>query len=104
MEGCLYKNNDNKYYLINTTATYNHIAVEFETFSSCFIQNENLNETFTKIKFSAKNMQEILDSYDEFNGYIDYSDLNEFNHIAYYNKIYIIRNWTDVYNFVAGRI
>ena len=42
MEGCLYRRCD-KYYLINTIATYNYIAVEFDTFISCFIQNENFD-------------------------------------------------------------
>ena len=104
MEGCLYKRYDDKYFLISRTASYTFIAVEFETFISCFIQNENFNREFTLIEFNSNNIKAILQNYEEFNGLIDYSNLNDFNTIIYYDKIYIIKNWTDVFNFAAGLI
>jgi hypothetical protein len=104
MEGCLYRKCDNRYYLINTIATYNYIAVEFDTFISCFIQNENFNVKYELIEFNSNNVKMLLNTYDEFKGYIDYENLDEFNRITYNEKIYIIKNWRDVFNFVAGRI
>jgi hypothetical protein len=104
MEGCLYRKCDNRYYLINTIATYNYIAIEFDTFISCFIQNENFNVKYELIEFNSANVKMLLDNYDEFNGYIDYGNLDEFYHISYNDKIYIIKSWRDVFNFVAGRI
>ena len=104
MEGCLYRKCDNRYYLINTIATYNYIAIEFDTFISCFIQNENFNVKYELIEFNSNNVKMLLNTYDEFKGYIDYENLDEFNRITYNKKIYIIKNWRDVFNFVAGRI
>jgi hypothetical protein len=104
MEGCLYRKCDNKYYLINTIATYNYIAVEFETFISCFIQNENFDIKYELIDFNSYNVKMLLDNYEEFQEFIDYSNLDDFNTITYNQKIYIIKNWKDVFNFVAGRI
>ena len=105
MEGCLYiKNDSNTYYLINIAATYNYIAVEFGTFISCFLQNENFDVKYELIEFNVQNMKMLLDNYEEFDGLIDYSNLNDFNTITYNQKIYIIKNWKDLFNFVAGRI
>jgi hypothetical protein len=104
MEGCLYRKCDNKYYLINTIATYNYIAVEFESFISCFIQNENFDIKYELVHFNPYNVKMLLDNYEEFQEFIDYSNLDDFNTITYNQKIYIIKNWKDVFNFVAGRI
>lgn len=104
MEGCLYRKTiDNRYYLITTKATYTYIAVEFETFSNCFIQDENFNETFEKVKFTAENIKQLLDNFNTFNGNIDYNNLDEFNQIIYNQRMHIIKNWMDIYNFAAGR-
>ena len=103
MEGCLYRRCD-KYYLINTIATYNYIAVEFDTFISCFIQNENFDIKYELIDFNAYNVNMLLNNYIEFSDCIDYSNLDDFNTITYNQKIYIIKNWKDIFNFVAGRI
>lgn len=103
MEGCLYKSNtDVSYYLVNSVAAYTVIATEFETFNSKFISMDNIYE-FDKIDFSAKNIKSILDNYTEFKDNIDYSWHDEFNEIVYNRKVYIIKNWTNLYNFVAGR-
>lgn len=107
MEGCLYKKYDDKYYLIHRIAMYNYIAVEFESFISCFIQNENFDDKYSMIEFNSKNIKNLLEQYDEFNeinGLIDYSNLNDFNTITYNKKIYIIKNWSDLFDFVAGQI
>lgn len=104
MEGCLYRKCDNIYYLINTTATYNYIAIEFGSFISCFIQNQNFDVKYDLIEFNSHNVQLLLDNYEEFNGYIDYSNLNDFNTITFNQKIYIIKNWKDLFNFAAGLI
>lgn len=104
MEGCLYRKCDNTYYLINTIATYNYIAIEFGTFNSCFIQNENFEIKYDLIEFNVHNVKILLDGYEEFYEFIDYSNLNDFNTITYNQKIYIIKNWKDLFNFVAGRI
>lgn len=104
MEGCLYQKYDTKYYLISRIATYNNIAVEFETFNSCFIQNENFSEKYELIEFNSNNIKKLLAKYNDFNELIDYSNLNDFNTIIYNQNIYIIKNWTDLFNFAAGRI
>lgn len=101
MEGCLYKSSIN-YYLVNSVAAYTVIATEFETFNSKFISIDNIYE-FDEIEFSAKNVKNILDNYIEFKDKIDYTWLDEFNEIIYNRKVYIIKNWTNLYNFVAGR-
>lgn len=103
MEGCLYKKCDN-YYLIITAATYNYVAVEFGSFTSCFLQNDNFEANFDLIEFNVDNVKMLLDNYDEFYDFIDYSNLNDFNTITYNRKIYIIKTWKDLFNFVAGRI
>lgn len=104
MEGCLYRKTiDNRYYLITATATYTYIAVEFETFSNCFIQNENFEKIFENVKFTATNIKQLLDNFDTFNGNIDYSNLDELNQIIYNGRMHIIKNWMDIYNFAAGR-
>jgi hypothetical protein len=104
MEGCLYQKYDEvKYYLITRAATYTVIAVEFESFISCFIQNENFDTYFKQIEFNSTNIKHLLQNYHEFNDLIDYSNLNDFNTIIYNNKVYIIKNWKDVFNFAAGR-
>ena len=103
MEGCLYQKYDDKYYLISRVATYTVVAVEFETFISCFIQNENFDQNFKHIEFNSNNIKNILQNYEEFNDLIDYSSLNDFNTIIYNDKIYIIKSWNDVFNFAAGR-
>jgi len=104
MEGCLYRRYDDKLYLINRCATYNYIAVEFETFNSCFIQNNNFNSKFELVEYTTSNVKLILDNFEEFKDLIDYSNLNDFYTIVYHDKIYIIKSWKDVFNFVAGRI
>jgi hypothetical protein len=86
---------------------YNYIAIEFESFISCFIQNENFYDNYSIIDFNSKNVKNLLQQYDEFNeknGFIDYSNLNEFNTITYNQKIYIIKNWSDLFDFVAGQV
>ena len=103
MEGCLYKNNStDTYYLINSIATYTMLAVEFETFKNCFIQIDNFD--YELIQFNLTNIKNLLDKYTEFNSYIDYSDLSDFNIISYNNRNYYIRSWLDVFNFATGRI
>lgn len=104
MEGCLYRRYDDKYFLINRIATYNNIAVEFETFNSCFIPNEDFDRNFEIIEYNSSNINLILNNFEEFKDLIDYSNLNDFNTITYNGKIYIIKSWKDVFNFVAGRI
>jgi hypothetical protein len=101
MEGCLYKRFDDKYYLIDQIGMYNYIAVEFDSFDSCFIQNENFADKYTLIEFNSENIKKLLETYE---GYIDYSDLNDFNTITYNRKNYIIRNWSDLIDFVAGQV
>lgn len=103
MEGCLYKNNStDTYYLINSIATYTMLAVEFETFKNCFIQIDNFD--YELIQFNLTNIKNLLDKYTEFNSYIDYSNLSDFNIISYNNRNYYIRSWLDVFNFATGRI
>ena len=98
MEGCLYKNNStDTYYLINSIATYTMLAVEFETF-----QIDNFD--YELIQFNLTNIKNLLDKYTEFNSYIDYSNLSDFNIISYNNRNYYIRSWLDVFNFATGRI
>lgn len=102
MEGCLYKSNiDVSYYLVNSVAAYTVIATEFETFNSKFISIDNIYN-FDEVEFSAKNIKSILDNYTEFKD-IDYTWLDEFNELIYNRKVYVIKNWTNLYNFVAGR-
>ena len=101
MEGCLYQKYDNKYYLIDQIGMYNYIAVEFESFISCFIQNENFDKKYTLIDFNSENVKKLLESYE---GFIDYSDLSDFNTITYNRKNYIIRDWSDLFDFVAGQV
>jgi hypothetical protein len=100
-EGCLYKGNDN-YYLISSIASYTMLVVEFETFKNCFIQIEDFE--YELIDYTPDNIKELLDNYNEFKDYINYSSLNDFNIISYNNKNYYIRSWLDVFNFAAGRI
>lgn len=103
MEGCLYKSNNNlSYYLVNNVATYSVIAIEFETFKSRFIAKDILCD-FDEIKFCAKNVKDILDNYNEFRDNIIYTWLDDYNEIIYNSKVYIIKNWTNLFNFVAGR-
>ena len=102
MEGCLYKSYiDVSYYLVNSVAAYTVIATEFETFNSKFISIDNIYN-FDEVEFSAKNIKSILDNYIEFKD-IDYTWLDEFNELIYNRKVYVIKNWTNLYNFVAGR-
>ena len=102
MEGCLYKSNiDVSYYLVNSVAAYTVIATEFETFNSKFISIDNIYN-FDEVEISAKNIKSILDNYIEFKD-IDYTWLDEFNELIYNKKVYVIKNWTNLYNFVAGR-
>lgn len=100
MEGCLYKYND-KYYYINNIASHNMLALEFGTFKSCFIKKDNDN--YEIIDFNPDNIQQLLDDYDEFKNYINYSNLKDFNQIDYNERNYYIRSWLDVFNFAAGR-
>jgi hypothetical protein len=100
-EGCLYKGNNN-YYLISSIASYTMLAIEFETFKNCFIQKEDFD--YELIHYTPNNIKELLDNYEEFKDYINYSALNDFNIITYNNKNYYIRSWLDVFNFAAGRI
>ena len=103
MEGCLYKSIDDKYYLIEQNAMYNNIAVEFESFTRCFIQNENFDKKFSLVDFNSENVKKLLENYCDID-YIDYSDLNDFNIITYNRKNYIIENWSDLFDFVAGQV
>jgi hypothetical protein len=104
MEGCLYKKINEKYYLINSIATYTMLAVEFGTFKNCFISLENFDDFFDLIEYNHTNVKLFLDEYEEFTDYINYSSLKDFNLIIYNNKNYYIRSWLDVFNFAAGRI
>lgn len=104
MEGCLYKSNiDSNYYLVNSVASYSVIATEFESFNSKFISIDLLNN-FDEIAFCASNVKNILDNYIEFKDNIVYTWLDEYNEITYKSKVFILKNWTNLYNFVAGRI
>jgi hypothetical protein len=105
MEGCLYKSNDDvdmNYYLINSVATYNVVAIEFESFNSRFISKDRLFD-YNEIAFSAANVKAILDNYVEFKDNIDYSWLDDYNEVVFNNKVYIIKNWINLFNFVACR-
>jgi hypothetical protein len=104
MDGCLFRNIiTNNYYLVNSIASYNILATEFGTFKGCFIQKDNLDE-YELIDYSVDNIKELLNNYDEFIDNIDYNDLNDFKYLNYNNRTYFIRNWRDIYNFVANRI
>lgn len=103
MEGCLYKSNNSlNYYLVNSVATYSVIATEFESFKKRFISKEMLCE-FDEIEFCAANVKSILDNYDEFRNNIIYTWLDDYNEITYNSKVYTLKNWTNLYNFVACR-
>jgi len=101
MEGSLYCS-VSSYYLINSVASFNVIVVEFETFNNKFISKENLHQ-FDEIKFNAKNVKSILDNYSEFRDHIDYDLLDDYNELIFNQKFYIVKNWTGLFNFVAGR-
>lgn len=100
MQGHLYKsNNDNKYYLIDNVGAYNYIAIEFETFKSLFISIETVENTMINIEFNVENIKNLLDDYKIFEGFIDYDYIETHNYIIYNSRVYVIRNWIDIFNF-----
>jgi len=100
MQGHLYKsNNDNKYYLIDNVGAYNYIAIEFETFKSLFISIEIVENTMINIEFNVENIKNLLDDYKIFEGFIDYDYIETHNYIIYNSRVYVIRNWIDIFNF-----
>lgn len=105
MIGYLYRNvQTDKYYLLNTVAYYNSIAVNMETFTSCFIQHDELINNYECLDFNAENLKKLLDKYIDFRDKVDYENLNDFNYIKYDNVIYNIKTWNDVINFIASQV
>lgn len=103
MQGEVYKcTNTGKYYLINSIGTYNYLVIEFETFSSRFIEIDNFNKKYQNIKLDTINLKDLLDNYAIFNNLINYNDFKDFRQIKYKNQIYVIKNWYDVFNFAAA--
>ncbi len=102
MQGEVYKCiNTGKYYLINSIGTYNYLVIEFGTFSSRFINIENFTSLYQEIKLNTNNLKLLLDNYKVFQNTIDYNNMNEFKHIKYNNRIFIIKNWYEVFNFAG---
>lgn len=101
MEGCLYKENDD-YYLITNIANYNILVLNFETLTTKFISKDNFK--YDIVDYNTNNIKMLLDVYEEFKDNIDYSNLKDFNHIIYNDRVYYIRSWIDVFDFAAGHI
>lgn len=91
---------DNKYYLLIDRAINYNIAVEFITYNNKFISNNELKNDYILVEFNENNLKILLKNI--FNNIV-YNELSEFNYIIYYEKIYKLNNWLDVFNFSAGR-
>ena len=103
MDASLYRHiKTNTYYLVNSIASYNIMVTEFGSFKGCFIQKDNLDE-YEPIEFSMENVKQLFDQYDELYEAINYDDLRDYKQINYNNRTHFIRNWRDIYNFVANR-
>ena len=101
MEGYLYESNMG-YYLINSTATYNVVGIEFGSFDNKFISKDDIHTNFSLVQFNGENVKKILDSYDIFINKIDYSKFDKNRELEFNGKIYIIKGWYDFYKFVSG--
>jgi hypothetical protein len=99
MEGYLYESNVG-YYLIDLTATYNVIGIEFGSFENKFITKDDIHTNYSLVPFTYENIKNILDLYNLKK--IDYSRFESHNEIEYNGKIYIIKGWYDFYKFVSG--
>ena len=99
MQGQLYRDECNDYYLIDNVGAYNYIVIKFGCFRSFFMSIDKVDNTMTKIEFNIDNIMNLLEVYPIFNGFIDYDYLESSNYIIYYKTIYYIRNWVDIFNF-----
>jgi hypothetical protein len=101
MEGYLYESNVG-YYLINSSATYNVVGIEFGTFENKFITKDDIHTNYSLVQFNGENVKNILDMYDIYLNNIDYSRFDSYNELSYNGKVYIIKGWYDFYKFVSG--
>ena len=61
MEGYLYESNVGYcYYLINSSATYNVVGIEFGSFQNKFITKDDIHTNYSLIQFNSENVKNIL--------------------------------------------
>ena len=101
MEGYLYESNLG-YYLINSSATYNVVGIEFGSFENKFITKDDIHTNYSLVQFNSENVKNILDFYDIYKNKINYLRFDSCNELEYNGKIYIIKGWYDFYKFVSG--
>jgi len=93
---------DSKYFLITNKGTSYNIALEFLTYNNKIISNDDLNCYYIIIDFNEENLKMIFNNIGIFNS-IDFKDFKEYNYILYYDKIYKLNNWLDVFQFMANK-
>ena len=96
MEGHLYEHGFG-FYLIDKTATYYAVGVEYGSFKSNFISKDDIHNNYKLLQFTADNIRAIFNTYN-ITGIKIKQALDNSIELRYRGKTFIIRNWQDFYN------
>ena len=102
MEGtfCYFENSH--YYIERVGESYS-IGIEFPTFKTKLLMNEQIRHTAILLELNEENLHNLLNSFSEFKN-INYENLDLYNYIICKSKIIKIDNWKDVFTFVKNKL
>lgn len=104
MESYLYNNTSvNTYYLITNKGTDWNVCIDIRTFTSKFINNDDLNK-FEKIKLNKKSIIDILINLNLYSANISLDYFDDYNYLYYKMSIIKIYTWNDLLNFISSII
>jgi len=97
-----HKYSDN-YYLVTNKAHHYNVVLEFNSFNSKLLSNDDLRESYIEVSFNGENVSKLFAVYPCFKD-MCFDDFNDFKLVMYYNRVYKLNNWQDVFNFISSRI
>jgi|LakMenE18May11ns_1017448.scaffolds.fasta_scaffold9649343_3 hypothetical protein len=96
MEGQLYEYGFG-FHLIDKSATYYAVGVEYGSFKSNFISKDDIHSNYKLLQFDAENIKNIFKMYD-IKG-IDAKQVSEqLVELKYRGNTYYLKSWGDFYN------
>lgn len=102
MEGSFYYFENSHYFIERVGESYS-IGIEFPTFNTKLIMNENLRCSAYPLELNPENLNNLLGFYDEFKN-IKFDNLDMYNYIIYNSQIIKIENWKDMFSFIKRRM
>jgi len=97
MEGHLYEYGFG-FYLIDKTATYYAVGIEYGSFKSNFISKDDIHTNYKLLQFNAENIKNIFKMYNITSGIKVKQVSEQLIELKYRGKTYNIKSWNDFYN------